>query len=234
MASIFPLPCTNHASKRKCPRLWCGHRTRREHSLTKAAAPPEQHPTRPPGWQLEARGQGCPSSSPKALVWQWARTGRSGRGRAAGPAPSRPRGTTRRLREIQGRGRRSPGKEPPFLLLESCTTNKARDRGLCILSAHFEHPAVRGRCVGSRVGARRGPSSSAFVLSIFLFFSFFYVADAGFPRTLPAPHKLFFFPVFFSFLTRSFEKQRFDAKRCPDEMWEEPGLAAGECCYSSD
>lgn len=212
----------------------CVHRTRREHSLTKAAAPPEQHPTRPPGWQLGARGQGCPSSSPKALVWQWARTGRSGRGRAAGPAPSCPRGTTRRLREIQGRGRRSPGKEPPFLLLESCTTNKARDRGLCILSAHFEHPAVRGRCVGSRVGARRGPSSSAFVLSIFLFFLFFTWQMLVFHARCQLRTNFFFSCFFFSFLTRSFEKQRFDAKRCPDEMWEEPGLAAGECCYSSD
>lgn len=211
----------------------CGHRTRREHSLTKAAAPPEQHPHDPQAGSWGPEAKGVPRAAPKPWCGSGRARGAPGEEEQQDQPPAAqgaPPGHSERSKAGEGE---VLGRSPHFCCWSLVLQTRLVMEGFAfyrrILSIQLSEEGAWGA-----EWEHGGDQAHLLLFFLFFFFFFFFTWQMLVFHARCQLRTHFFFLLFFFFLTRPFEKQRFDAKRCPDEMWEEPGLAAGECCYSSD
>lgn len=183
-------------------------RPRREQSPTKPASPPDSSThCNPHAFSRVPEAKGVPPASPQRY----------------GASPQLPENlpgwasmTRRHLRDLRRAAGLTPRKEkswkgaPVFIAgaLHCKTQHKACKWRLFPLLVSYLASSCQGKVCGEQSRSREGTKLIRF---FFVCLFVFYMADAGFPRTPPAPHKLFFF----FFFRVTLEKQSLDAKRCP-------------------
>lgn len=127
----------------------------------------------------------------------------------------------------------APCKTPPPSLT-FIWGSEASPMGLVLLSTSVQTAVGACKCLktfrtSSTHGAEQEHGGEGAHL---LFFFYIIISDVDFPHASPAPRKLFSF--FFLPSSVSLRNKAQPHNPAPAEVWKEPGLAAGECCYSSD